>query len=629
MKRIRKSRAARLLSWLLTVVMITPVVLGVLSPRTADAQTLTGGAASLQLIIVNDFANKAGIGGTPLSRYATDAVSEELSNSGRFEVITRQVILNKAKDLGYVPPFDNTTLLKLATELGASSIVTGELSFVKVEGKRAPKRVTVGMKVFVRDSNSNDLTNGAAQVGISESRPGQTDDMALANESVGKAAILSVKQILAYNIPEGIVMSSVGSGNSVQIIINRGSRDGIQEGMQMVVLRNRQKVGRIGITHVFPGDSEAKVLDNTLGIGPEDHIRAIFPEPIFNAVGGQVVNVGSRSSGSAMRSVGQILLVVLLGGILVAMLQGGKNSTVTGVVAEAFTQVNSDPSVRILWRDNLFGSNAMEYHIWRNPDASFNVRGVPAGALGSSAGSREFDDVPSPKSFWDGVRSFRRQVDDTTAGGVSTIVTPAINAVTGFKLGNSYTYQVSSIFRQTSVGSSGGTTTVNTDIESNPVSSGQATPLSQPVPSSPIDQSASINLQSVRFVWGSVVGADEYIVEVSLTPFGAASPSSIAQLPINASSSVGGAGVPQQYPSNIDLTTNAQLLKSTVFWNFVNKVVGSATPIIYWRVGARNSLDNPGPMSWFTKDPHDGSKMFRWIYSPQRSFSPAPTPPAF
>ena len=45
--------------------------------------------------------------------------------------------------------------------------------------------------------------------------------------------------------------------------------------MEMIILRERQRVGRIRISTVFPTDSEATVVENTLGIRPEDKARAV------------------------------------------------------------------------------------------------------------------------------------------------------------------------------------------------------------------------------------------------------------------------------------------------------------------------------------------------------------------
>src|SRR5262249_40711378 len=72
-----------------------------------------------------------------------------------------------------------------------------------------------------------------------------------------------------------------------------------------------------------------------------------------------------------------------------------------------------------------------------------------------------------------------------------------------------------------------------------------------------------------------------------------------------------------------DLTASAVLDGDPVFISDITTGSGN----IYWRIGARNSTDIPGPIHWISKDPHDGDRTFRWVYSFPRAFTPAVTPP--
>src|SRR5437899_11872024 len=124
-KRIRKSRAARILTWLLTATMIAPVFLGMLSPVTGYAQSATPGGG-VQTVIVLDFENKTNDPlGAVLARQATDATAVELANTARYEVLKRDEVIRTAKELGLKPPYDQIAKTKLAGALGASSIIEG------------------------------------------------------------------------------------------------------------------------------------------------------------------------------------------------------------------------------------------------------------------------------------------------------------------------------------------------------------------------------------------------------------------------------------------------------------------------------------------------------------------------
>gem|GEM_PF-2399597 len=654
MKRIRKSKAARFLCWLLTVTMITSISGAIFQPRAAWAQQPLETLNAIPTVIVNDFVNKTNIGGDTLAHYASDAVAQELASSGKFEVIDRKEVYNRGtKDLGFVPPFGETELSKIAQQVQANSYITGEIDFIHVDSKHSPKTVEVGMKVLMHQTSSGDLINGSAQVGIATAKPGLTDTLAMANEAVTNAAVHCVNQMLAYNIPTGIVLSSVGSGNNLQVIINRGSRDGISEGMQMLVTRNGVKVGKLGITLVNPTDSEAKVLENMSGIAPEDHVQAIFPMPAYNVTPGQVANIGRRSSSTVLKSLGTLALAALLGVLIVAAVQGGRNTTITGVVAQP-TLYNNNPSVLVIWRDNLFGGNTLEYHIWRSPGDPYYYAGIPIAAVG--VGVTQYNDQPAPYTYWDGNHSYLKVPyppsgggTNNNGGGTATQTVPTASAATaGFTTGQSYIYSVSSVVETTSIsnsstntgtnngtgigtgtGTTTGTTTTTTvnDIETTPVNSGQATPINQTVLSTPADQATNVDLTNFNPTWFSVTGADQFVVEVSMDR-SFKNKSTIAQMPIIWSTSTGAPGVLQEYTAPINLTTNPILLSNPSFANFVKPVPGAAQPVLYWRVGARNSQDVPGPVDWISGDPHDPDRAFRWIYSPVRMFTPAPIPPA-
>jgi len=105
-KRIRKSGAARLASWALTVVICWSTLCHFGAPR-AYSQAA---ASSVQAVVVIDFENKAGNAHLPLVRLATDAVAVELANSARYAMLTLQEVDRQVKELGLRPPFDRVAL---------------------------------------------------------------------------------------------------------------------------------------------------------------------------------------------------------------------------------------------------------------------------------------------------------------------------------------------------------------------------------------------------------------------------------------------------------------------------------------------------------------------------------------
>ncbi|MCC6730522.1 MAG: hypothetical protein IT208_14400 [Chthonomonadales bacterium] len=634
MKRIRKSRAARILSWVLTVVMVVPLLCDAFRPMAAHAQT-PAQTGTVQTVIVIDFANRSGTLGESLARRATDDVAVALAESGRFDVLGREEVARQAADMGLRKPYDRVALSKLASALGASAIVSGEVSYVHVDTKATPKAVTAGLKVRIEEATAGDLIAGAAQIGEARARPGGGDNEALAGEAVDNAATLAVRQIVNSSLPEGTVISTVGGGaaaSRLDVLINRGSRDGVKEGMEMIVLRDKQRVGKIQVTSVYPADSQARVVDNILGIRPEDKVRAVFPMPDFAKDGS--VKAPRRNGRNSMRGLGQILLAVVVGVAIVAAVAGGSSSTVTGVVAEADIQ-NAQPVVRITWRDNIWGASTREYHIWRQPDAPYNFQGTPVAAVASQ---RQYFDQPAPYSFWDGTRGFLQAPLPQGGGGTGStqeaeVVTPAAGIVPGFTVGRSYNYVLNAVIRRllgtanTGGGGGGGTDQAFEDVDTGTVRSGQVTPINQPLLGpNPADQAQNVNLTAFNPTWLSRQGADQFVVEVS-TDRAFMNRNLILQFPLVFSTAPNADGVTQTLPSPANLTSSEVLLRDPVFANFVNQQPGAIRPTLFWRVGARNSQDSPGPVDWLTKDPKSGNRAFRYVYSQARSFTPADMPP--
>ncbi len=655
MKMTRKSMG----SWLRRLVQkAVPLLLplsGLVVPAAANAQAAQG---SVQTVIIIDFQNKSGTGAA-LAKFATDAVAVELANSGRFEVLKRNEVTRQAKQLGMVPPYDNIALTKLAQALAANDIITGEIAFADIYTKKGPKTARVGLLVKMRSGASSDLINGAAAVGTATAPPGGTDDLTLLQEAVSNAAYEAVRSMLAYNLPEGTVLNTVGSPPNITILINRGSRDGVKEGMEMIVLRNNIKVGTIRVTTVYPTDSEPSVVNYTMGISPEDHVRAIFMMPTFTANEEVAGPKPAQRKGAIFSNIGKIVLALLLGVVIVAA-AGGHNTSVTGVTAQAALD-GATPIVQMQWRDNAFGSGTvLEYHIWRVPGNGFARTADPVAT--APAGSPRYTDYPvgapqQPIGFWDGTKQFLQVPLSTTSGSTSSgtsasLVTPKAGAVPGFTVGQTYTYQISAVIRRqlitgtggggtgTGIGTGGGggtgtgigtgtgtgggtgTTTSGTeDLETDPVSSGPVTPLNMPVLVSPTDGATNVPATAAVFTWLSRTGADTFQVEVSQDPT-FTNPSLIIQTRVLSTSPFAD-GVAQTSPP-INLS-NLPAVKS-----FLNATAGSnpQPPQLYWRVGARHAADQPGPADWLQPmNIKAGDNNFRFIYSTIRGFKPALLPP--
>src|SRR5882724_1731097 len=204
-KRIRKSGAARFLSWALTFALYSPILCQI-AGRRAYSQAQSPG--NIQTVVVIDFENKAGPASSPLARLATDAVAVELTNSSRYSILTRKEVDRQVKELRLRPPFDRVALSRLSKSLDANVYMDGEISFINVDEKRSPKAVNVGLRIRIHDASSGELITGAAQVGTAIGRPGQSDTDSLVQEATSNAALLGARSIVNVTLPEGIILST-------------------------------------------------------------------------------------------------------------------------------------------------------------------------------------------------------------------------------------------------------------------------------------------------------------------------------------------------------------------------------------------------------------------------------------
>lgn len=635
MKRIRKSRAARLVSWLLTFAMITTIAAGAFRPTLATAQGTGTGVA--QDVAVLRFENKAGNLGAALAKLATDQVSNELSASGKFTPLPEQTVEAEIRKNLLRPPFDSVAISRLSAALNINTVITGEIAFVRVTApKGAAKEVQVGLRVRVIEGATGDLLNGASQVGVARARPGLADEDQLIQEAAQNAAVQSVKQILSYTLPSAAVIGTIGTKPNVQVVVNRGSRDGMQPGMRLIATRDRQRVAEIELTQVFPAMSEARIISDPLGVRIEDKLRAVFPMPPFPAGAGVGTQPTRTSAKSGMNSLGKILTVLVIGAAIATAVGGGSSSSVTNVTAEADQDLGA-AAVRLTWRDNIWGAGTFEYQVWRDRDAPYNLTGTPVAAL--NGGQRTYTDHPAPSTFWGGGRSFHQPPRNTgdnnnNQGGLSTVVTPDpadADTPRGFVTGLTYRYLLSAVIQRQFINNNnnnqGGNQGVTfEDVGTDPVPSGPVTPVNPVQLASPADGVGSIDITRFDPRWLSTTGADEYQVEVS-TDGTFRNKQLILQLPLKQFASPPPNGVQQRLDTVVNLSNNPVLRRDAAFRNWEDGAAGAIRPTIFWRVGARNRQDRPGPVDAMTRNAKSGDMAFRFVYSQPRSFQPADAPP--
>jgi hypothetical protein len=270
-KRLRSHPGLRWLARVLTVTMVAPYLL---CPTPARAQRSTPS------VYVLDFNNRTKVGGALLGRVAAAQISLQLSESQNWDVVPDAQVQRRIQDQGLKQPFDRPNRVAIATGVDATAVVYGSITEARVTGAPAPQAY-VSVQVLVEDVGTGVLINGAIVDGLSTPRMGFTGDAdVLLEEALGKAAFKAREFMDRFRLPEGTVLNTtvVGEGNDLDLeaLINIGARQGVRKGMELIVTRQREVVGRAKVVSVDSDISTARVTTNTQGVRPEDRVRAIF-----------------------------------------------------------------------------------------------------------------------------------------------------------------------------------------------------------------------------------------------------------------------------------------------------------------------------------------------------------------
>lgn len=282
---------------------------------------------------VIDFANRSAYGGNEVGREASDSLVVELGKSNRYAISARQDIQKAVDTLGLTPPLDTIAIQKLGREMGVAGIVTGDV--VGVSFTNSPRVATVVLATKVIDPISGEIVNGALSKGVSTPRAiPTTDDDALVNQAIDNATFNAVRQMNGSRLPQGTV---IGNQENI-ILINKGTRDGYYNGLNMFVTRLGQEVGKIRITNATADSSNAVSTEQILGARPQDRVNAIYELPKYSVTpSGQVITAADTSgissnpsshssSNGAFNGVFGVVLAVVVAALLLNLAHRGSGS---------------------------------------------------------------------------------------------------------------------------------------------------------------------------------------------------------------------------------------------------------------------------------------------------------------
>ena len=598
---------------------ISPIIGTALAPLPALAQTGT-----IEVAVV-DFRNASKMPNEMFGTMATDAVVVELLRSGKFGVTASDTLQAKMEELGYKNKDDRTMklvmtpsmMVRLGEDLGVDGVVHGEITSIKVDS--AEKKAEVKLMVRMLHVGSGEWSNGAIAAGTSNPRIGYTaeKDTDLVIEAINNAARQAVSTMVQYIIPEATI---IGTFSPTEVLLNKGAEEGLKADMQMIALRRTESgeevVGRIRITKLGNNDSRGTVMSTTRGLKAEDRVRAVYELPLDT--GGKAAPTQIESKGRMAKGAKWLWGLIALVGLASIFKGGGEQGEgLPSTVAMAgkspdITALGDEGGIMIAWNkpSALRTSDIVEFHIWRDNQGHY---GPASGGESTNVGPVMLNDAittapqPTPVGSFDHMAvdgtiarelGFQAASDDHEGVEEGTINT------SGIRMGVPHQYWVTCLYKRHTTGADGAALVTYWETEGS--YAGRATYLRRPEPDSPGGSVTSefVDLTNVTFRWKGSGGADQYIIEVSPTPDFKRDETWIDVI---------------YQPTAADLQlfskTYANVLKDVDTGAVVSELANvPAGGTLYWRVGARNRMDTPGPYPAGPSPQVDGPKNTRYIY---------------
>ena len=597
MRVLMRFRTYRLVSLICILALIVPLGLNILTPTPASAQSQTLRIAVITLRNTSKYADEM------YASTATDALAVELMRSGKFDPTRADALDSKLEELGYKNKEDRgpnallrpSDLQRIGQEVGADWVATGEIQSIKIA--KDSKKAEVKLTVRVLDAQSGEWVNGATATGLSESRIGysNTRESEWVIEAVNNAAAKAVSTIVSYTIPEATIIATI---TPTEVLLNKGTANGIQSGMKMIVVRrvgiadssHEEVVGRIRITQVSDTDAHATVDNAPQGVRPEDRVRAIYdPDQLADNTGRRSTEAKTHMANASKWIWGVAALVGLIALFNHGGSGAGDQESVSGAVyagnsPDVIDYYGGDGGIALCWNNPtpLGNEQILQFHVWRDNMGSQINGGGTATNVGPCA-APDFSTAPGMTvpgygqylhssidnvGNWAPITYSYPSQDHNTLASVSA-------TVPGLTVGATHNYYISCLYQRANI------TDPNLAIQyfETPASYlGRATYITRPVATGPT-YTQSIPLSDVTFTWQGSTGANQYVIEVSSDPNFSRNKTWVNQIFNKVVTD--GTMCSQEY---VNVLNHAAELAGVT--------VGQT---LYWRVGGRNSADSPGP----------------------------------
>jgi hypothetical protein len=528
-----------------SALLICAVAVVSLSPTAAWGQE-SSAAITVSAVAVLDFVNNSGYGGDAIGRSAADALVLAMDESKRFEPLKRAEVDQALSRLGFSTSLGQTAQARLGRELEVTEVASGTINGVHFEQTDQGRIAVVDITVMLLSVDSEEFSNGSRVVKGSTPKPGYTaDDAALVDEALSLAGYQAVRNMISYRLPRITVLSATPS----DAYLNAGSRSGLQEGMELVVMRFGDKVGRLRVSNVEPTDATAAIIANYRGIAAGD-----IAVPVFTAPSTTMATAVQRSKNRSRLGAAVLGIAAAVGIFATMSTHGPADQAVPDVIATSLSEPSGTgrvPGVLVTWSPyHHEQQNVLAYEVWRNGTLMY-VQPSQTTGTSSYTGSGEY----IVDTTYTGLLGSTQIDIDPTTGKVIAFQTPPnspptepISAPqtyyrlpfqTAPEAGLTYVYNIVGVvaeieFSPTEGGTTGGTTTGGTVlsraasdvtrqeapprqwvIKMSPFrGAGVATALDAPLLTSPSPGTEITDLAEVVFTWSAVDMADQYVLQI-------------------------------------------------------------------------------------------------------------------
>jgi hypothetical protein len=605
MQHFRRSRLTRTMVYLVMAALVAPYV--ALAAPSSSLPT-----KSVTTVAVIPMQDATGTGNVVITREATSAVALSMEDTREYMVTSTADLEREMASLVIQVPLSKAEQVHLGQRLKVDKVLTGRVTAMSVDARTG--RARVGFSLMMLDVGIGEYLDGAVMTITSKSIPGWNGDVNLViAQATREAADAAVAQMLASRVKRGNIDLVDDLGN---ININMGTDNGIVSGTEFLVMRpvwapdiEEVIMRHVGIIRVGSPDEIAAQLSVAHTISGATPATG---DKIYRIYKPEAVTKQEVRSASIKRTGQLIAALALLAGLFAV--GGGETTTSASDISGALAQAGPGTSPEFVQLSLHTGGTGVDkmhgFMIFRNviPSFAWNVFDLIDIIPASNQPYVPYSDGPAARVAVDGEVQFQfiDQNQGGTGGGSQTegSVTATFD-VAGLTPGTSYYYMCVRITDP--IGRPGANPPIGTaqvgQITATPDFSifsdasntfGPITYFHCPTLILPADNAVSQPPTSVTFNWQTMVGADQYRVEV----FQQTDPN--------------GTGTPYQVSSVVSKTSGTASV--TLPGPF-----SDTTQNYFWRVGGRKSLE-PGPLS---QTVHKTG----WLYSAMRHFTPALSPP--